>query len=64
MMHKLKLNPEALNVESFATRTTAGALRGTVVGNKTVTFECQYTGIQYPTCDLCPHPTIEEPGCA
>jgi len=63
-MNKLKLDPERLNVESFATRAAPEAARGTVLGNKTVTFECQYTGIQYNTCDLCPNPTIEEPGCA
>ncbi|HET7230249.1 MAG TPA: hypothetical protein VFJ16_09615 [Longimicrobium sp.] len=63
-MPKLKLDLEQLAIESFATRAAPQALRGTVLGNKTVTFECQWTGIQYPTCDLCPNPTIEEPGCA
>jgi len=63
-MQKLKLDPQHLAVESFATPVVEDALRGTVLGNRTKTFDCQFTGILYPTCDTCPNPTIEEPGCA
>ncbi|HET7462251.1 MAG TPA: hypothetical protein VFJ82_13425 [Longimicrobium sp.] len=63
-MHKLKLDPEHLSVESFATRTPE-AEQGTVYGHVTKPgFDCMPTGIQYPTCNTCPNPTIEEPGCA
>lgn len=63
-MQKIKLVPESLAVESFETRDTREAGRGTVYGHVTPGFDCMWTGIKYPTCDTCPNPTIEEPGCA
>lgn len=61
-MRKLKLDPETLHVESFASGDAGEASRGTVRGRSYVTFEpnaacgsdasqnCQPTDFHYNTC--------------
>ncbi len=77
-MHKLKLDPEMLAVESFAPAHTPNAATGTVRGHGDTaeypcnlggpTFNCQETGPGVPTCndscyDLCTGPTSPHVAC-
>jgi hypothetical protein len=67
-MRKLKLDPEALRVETFATRPSAAARPGTVRAHATLDFDCEPTGIHYDSCDvscwwMC-FPTGNDPSCA
>lgn len=77
-MHKLKLDPEMLVVESFAPVDAPHAAPGTVRGHAYATefpcnldgptYNCQETGPGVPTCndscyDLCTGPTSPHLAC-
>jgi hypothetical protein len=54
-MNKLRLDLNALQVESFDTRNEAVAAEGTVFGNWRPTVSC----IEYYTCPVCYSPITE-----